>query len=108
MLVNTQKHEPGERLKVNNHVMFHGDTSQTGFVKGCMAQAVSRRSLIAKARVCARVGPCQICGERSGTGTDVSPSSLVPLSISFHHDTPYLYITWGINSRPFGCRSLEM
>jgi hypothetical protein len=39
-----------------------------------MAQAVSRRPLIAEARVRSRVSPCGVCGEQSGTGTGFSPS----------------------------------
>jgi hypothetical protein len=42
-----------------------------------MAQAVSRRSLTAEARVRSRVGPCGICGYQRGTGTVFSPSTLV-------------------------------
>jgi hypothetical protein len=26
-----------------------------------------------------------------------------PMSISFHHGSPYSYITWGINNRPRLC-----
>jgi hypothetical protein len=44
-----------------------------------MAQAVSRRPFTAEARICARVGPCVICGGQSGTGTGFSPSSSVYL-----------------------------
>jgi hypothetical protein len=39
-----------------------------------MAQAVSRRPLTTEARVRSRVGPCEICGGQSGTGTGFSPS----------------------------------
>jgi hypothetical protein len=42
-----------------------------------MAQAVSRRSLTAEARVRTRVNPCGICGGQNGTGTGFSPSSSV-------------------------------
>jgi hypothetical protein len=40
-----------------------------------MAQAVSHRPLAKEAWVRARVNPCGICGEQSGTGTGFSPSS---------------------------------
>jgi hypothetical protein len=42
-----------------------------------MAQAVSRQPLIADARFLAQVSLCRICGGRSGTGIDFSPSSSV-------------------------------
>jgi hypothetical protein len=42
-----------------------------------MAQAVSRRPLIAEARVRSRVGLCGICGGQSGIGTVFSPSTSV-------------------------------
>jgi hypothetical protein len=38
---------------------------------------VSRRPLIAEARVRARVSPCRICGRQSGTGTGFFPISSV-------------------------------
>jgi hypothetical protein len=42
-----------------------------------MAQVVSRRPLIAEARVRALVNPCGIYGGQSGIGTGFSPSSSV-------------------------------
>ena len=42
-----------------------------------MGQAVSTRSLTAEAWVRSRTIPCEICGEQSGIGTDVSPSTSV-------------------------------
>jgi hypothetical protein len=48
-----------------------------------MAQAVSRRPPTAEARVLSRVGPCGICGGRSGTGTGFPPSTSV-LPCQFH------------------------
>jgi hypothetical protein len=42
-----------------------------------MAQAVSRRSLTAEARIQSRVSPCGICGGQSGTETGFSRSTLV-------------------------------
>jgi hypothetical protein len=41
-----------------------------------MAQAVSRRSVTAEARVRSRVSPCEICGGQSGTGTGFFPRVL--------------------------------
>jgi hypothetical protein len=49
-----------------------------------MAQAVSRRPLIAEAWVRARVSPCGICGGQSGIGTGFSlvlrfsPDNFIP------------------------------
>ena len=48
-----------------------------------MAQAVSRRSLTAEARVRSRVALCGICGGQCGTWTGFSPSTSVFLC-QFH------------------------
>jgi hypothetical protein len=72
-----------------------------------MALVVSRRPLNAKANFCALVSPCGIC-EQIGNVTGVSPSSSVfTLSVSFHRDSPFSYITWGVNNRPVGYSSSE-
>jgi hypothetical protein len=53
-----------------------------------MAQVDSHRPLTAEARVRARVNPCGICVEQSGTGTGFSfeffgfPISIIPPSLS--------------------------
>jgi hypothetical protein len=54
-----------------------------------MAQAVSRRSVTAEARVHARGSSCEFCGGQSGTGIGFSQNSSVSLSISFHRGPPY-------------------
>jgi hypothetical protein len=47
-----------------------------------MAQVVSRRPIMAEARVRTRVNPCGICGGQSGIGPGFSPSSSVsPVNI---------------------------
>ena len=70
-----------------------------------MAQAVSRRPLIAEARVRSRVSPCRICGGQSGTGTGFSLStSVVPCQ--FHStDAPLLgnILITGLHNKPQGC-----
>jgi hypothetical protein len=45
-----------------------------------MAQVVRRRSSTAEARVQSRVSTCGIRGGQSGTGTGISPSSLLRFS----------------------------
>jgi hypothetical protein len=42
-----------------------------------MAQAISRRLIIAEARVQSRVSPCGICGGQNDKGTGFSPSTSV-------------------------------
>jgi hypothetical protein len=53
------------------------------YVGRAMAQAVSRRPLIAEARLRSRVSVCVICGGQSGTGKGFSPSTLV-FPFQFH------------------------
>jgi hypothetical protein len=55
----------------------------TPVLGSAMAQAVSRRTLTAKAWVHTRINPCGIYGEQSDTGTGFSPSSLI-LPCQYH------------------------
>jgi hypothetical protein len=57
-----------------------------------MAQVVSRWAIAVEARLRARFVPRGICGQRSGTETDFSPTS----SFSYQYRStraPYSYIT---------------
>jgi hypothetical protein len=71
-----------------------------------IALAVSRRLLTAKARVCAQVSPCWICGAQSGTGTRFSPSplgftvSIAPSMLHIHSR-----IIWGWTVGPLEAQS---
>jgi hypothetical protein len=56
-----------------------------------MAQAVSRRSVNAVDLVRARVSPCGICDEQSGTDTGFSEFFGLPLSVSFHRRITLTY-----------------
>jgi hypothetical protein len=77
-----------------------------------MAQAVSRRSLTAEARVRFRVSPCGICGGQSGTVTAFYLEYFgFPPSISFHRCSItrknekkklIIFIT-GLHNKPQGC-----
>jgi hypothetical protein len=58
-----------------------------------MVQTVSRLPVTAEARVRSQVSPCGIYGEQSGTGMGFSVSSLVSLSVAFHHSSPCSCIT---------------
>jgi hypothetical protein len=61
-----------------------------------MVQVVSRRSLTEKARVCALVSPCMMCGGHSFTGIRFSPSiSVFPCQ---YHSTVFLYTHTRISS----------
>jgi len=59
-------------------------------LKFAKAQAVSRRPVTAEVRVRSQVSLCEICGERSGSGTGVSPSisiclvSIIPAMLHIH------------------------
>ena len=79
-----------------------------------MAQAVSRRSLTAEARVRSRVALCGICGGQCGTWTGFSPSTSVFLCP--YHSTgaplhrkvkkliifPIIIIIIGLHNKPQG------
>jgi hypothetical protein len=75
-----------------------------------MAQAVSRRTPTAEARVRSRVSPCGICGGQSGTGTGFSLSSSV-FPCQFHSTgAPLLgkgqkiiIFIIGLHNKPHGC-----
>jgi hypothetical protein len=61
-----------------------------------MAQAVSRRPLIAEAQFRPRVSPCGISGGQSGTGTGCFPEYFrFPLLVSFRR----CFITWKNNKK---------
>jgi len=66
-------------------------------MKFAKVQAVSRRPLTAKARVRSQVSPCEICGARSGSGSDVSPSTSL-CSAPYSFDSPWLHITERLRS----------
>jgi hypothetical protein len=70
-----------------NYEALHCATSSILLLGRAMAQAVSHRAFTAKARV----NPCGTCGGQSGTGTRFTPSSSVPLSVSFHRRSPHSY-----------------
>jgi hypothetical protein len=72
-----------------------------------MAQAVSRRRRTAEARLCAPFSPCGICGGQSGPGQVVLLVIRFPMSLSFHHCSPYSCVTRGMKHRPVGGRSSE-
>jgi hypothetical protein len=72
-----------------------------------MAQVVSRRSLIAEARIRPCIVPCEYCGGQSVTGTGFSPSSSgFPCQ---YHSTGSTdsYTTVGLKTRPAGGSSSE-
>jgi hypothetical protein len=72
-----------------------------------MNQVVSRRHLIAEARIRGRVSPRGICDGQSGTGTGSSLKS--PVFSRQHHSTVaiHTHIIGGMNNRPVGGRSSE-
>jgi hypothetical protein len=72
-----------------------------------MAEAVIRRTLTAKTRVCVRVSPCGIFSGHSGTGTGFSPSSSV-FTCQYRSTVPLCtHIMWGMDNRPVSDPSSE-
>jgi hypothetical protein len=57
-----------------------------------MAQVVSRRSFITKARVRLPVSPCGFCGGQTGNGTGFFQVLRVLPSISFHRGYILIYL----------------
>jgi hypothetical protein len=57
-----------------------------------MVQTVSRLLLTAQARLRARVSPCGICGEQSGTGQAFLRVLRFSLSVSFRRVSLLIYI----------------
>jgi hypothetical protein len=76
-----------------------------------MAQAVSRRPVIADVRVRSRLSPCGIYGGQSGTGTGFSPSTSYFLCQFYFTGAPLqektireiIIFTTGLHSKPQGC-----
>jgi hypothetical protein len=59
-----------------------------------LAQAVSRRSVTAEARVRSQADPCGICGGQNSTQTGFSRSNAV-LPYQYHsNNTPYVHISF--------------
>ena len=86
-------------------------STNKSFAGRAMAQAVSRRSLTAKARVRSRVSPCGFCGGQSATGTGFSPSTSV-LPCQFHStgaplqgkmEKKLIIFITGLHNKPQGC-----
>jgi hypothetical protein len=71
-----------------------------------MAQAVSCLPLTAEA-VCDGISQCGICGGQGDIGTTSFRGLQFPMSVSFHHISPYPYITWGMKNKPVEGRSSE-
>jgi hypothetical protein len=63
-----------------------------------MAQVVSRRPLIAEARVRVRFNPCGICSGQSGTRTGFSPSSSVFPCLYYSTVALQTHIIWGMRN----------
>jgi hypothetical protein len=94
------------------HVSLYRSLRERCPVGRVMAQAVSRWTPTAEARVRSRVSPCGICGGQSGTGTGFSPSTSsfpcqlhstgAPLHGKTKTKTLIIIIT-GLHNKPQGC-----
>jgi len=59
-----------------------------------MSQVSRPWSLIAEAHIRSWASPCKICGEKSGTGTDLSPGTL-EYPYQYHSTgSPYSYLIY--------------
>ena len=61
--------------------------------KLCLSRTFSQRSVDAEVGVRFHTIPCDICGEKCGTGTDFSPRVIGAYPVHHSTDAPYLSAT---------------